>query len=180
MLPPALDGRGAPDSRRTAIPGRATAPLPARGRLFTLYTMNKSDNEDHPRKDPLIDTIRERVNASITGAPGHDVLSLRELSRRIGMSVGGLQKFAGGAMPYSATRRKLVRWYHALTPATRDEQVRDGLTLLLADIPEARRAEAERAILQIVAGFEAAGAAETEKKARGRRGGRRASSAPPS
>jgi hypothetical protein len=172
--------RAGPDAAAPAAngPSRARHPLPARRRLFTLYTMNKSDNEDHPRKDPLIDTIRERVNASITGAPGHDVLSLRELSRRIGMSVGGLQKFAGGAMPYTATRRKLVRWYNALTPATRDEQVRDGLTLLLADIPEERRAEAERAILRIIAEFEAAGAAGTEKKARGRRGGRGRTASP--
>ena len=154
--------------------------MPARRRLFTLYTMNKSNSEAHPRKDPLIDTIRERVNASITGAPGHDVLSLRELARRIGMSVGGLQKFTEGSMPYAATRRKLVRWYGALTPATRAEQVRDGLALLLSDIPEDRRAEAERAILRILADFEARVPSGPEKKARGRRGGRRAtSSAPP-
>lgn len=141
--------------------------------------MNKSDTKtDHPRQDPLIETIRERVNAYITGAPGHEVLSLRELARRIGMSVGGLQKFAIGAMPYSATRRKLMRWHDALTPTRREEQKRDGLALLLADVPEARRPDAERMILQILSDYEAAGSAGTEKKrtSRARRG---TSSMPP-
>lgn len=141
--------------------------------------MNKPDTEGHPRQDPLIDAIRERVNAYITGAPGHDVLSLREVSRRIGMSVGGLQKFASGAMPYTATRRKLVRWYDALTPGTREEQKRDGLTLLLADVPDDRRPEAERMILQILSGFEVVEPAGTRKK-RARRGSRAgARSVPP-
>ncbi len=118
--------------------------------------MNKENESDNVRRDPLIDTIRDRVNACITGAPGHDVLSLRELSRRIGMSVGGLHKFANGAMPYTATRRKLLRWYNSLAPATRDEQKRDGLALLLSDVPDDRRGQAEQSILQIIAGYEAA------------------------
>ncbi|HEX6911449.1 MAG TPA: hypothetical protein VF142_13680 [Longimicrobium sp.] len=136
--------------------------------------MNKENKHDGdgPR-DPLIDTIRERVNAYITGAPGHDVLSLREMARRIGMSVGGLHKFAGGAMPYTATRRKLLRWYNSLTPATRDEQKRDGLALLLSDIPEDRRGDAERSILQIISGYEDAAAAAAPAPRPGARRGRK-------
>lgn len=142
--------------------------------------MNKENkHDDEKRRDPLIDTIRDRVNAYITGAPGHDVLSLREMARRIGMSVGGLHKFAGGAMPYTATRRKLLRWYNSLTPAMRAEQKRDGLALLLSDIPEDRRGDAERSILQIIAGYEAAAAASAAPKPGARRGRKRKAADPP-
>lgn len=37
--------------------------------------------------------------------------SLRNVSGMVGMSPTGLQKFLDGAHPYSATRRKLERWY---------------------------------------------------------------------
>jgi hypothetical protein len=37
--------------------------------------------------------------------------SLRHASRQVGMSPTGLQKFIDGGHPYSATRRKLERWY---------------------------------------------------------------------
>lgn len=37
--------------------------------------------------------------------------SLRNASRMVGMSPTGLQKFLDGGHPYSATRRKLERWY---------------------------------------------------------------------
>ncbi len=37
--------------------------------------------------------------------------SLRNVSRMVGMSPTGLQKFLDGGHPYSATRRKLERWY---------------------------------------------------------------------
>jgi hypothetical protein len=142
--------------------------------------MNKENDSDKPaRKDPLIDTIRERVNAYITGTPGHDVLSLRELARRIGMSVGGLHKFAGGAMPYTATRRKLLRWYNSLTPSTRAEQKRDGLALLLSDIPEERRGEAERSILQVISGYEALAPAAGTAPPGARRGRKRKVPDPP-
>jgi hypothetical protein len=123
----------------------------------TLYTMNRNDTTDDAPNDPLIEAIRAKVNAYLEGAPGHEDMSLRELSRRIGMSAAGLQKFAGGAMPYTGTRRKLTRWYTALTPTTRAEQKRDALAMLLADIPADARADAERTILEIVAGFEANG-----------------------
>lgn len=37
--------------------------------------------------------------------------SLRQVARMVGMSPTGLQKFLDGSHPYSATRRKLERWY---------------------------------------------------------------------
>lgn len=116
--------------------------------------MHKLNRDEAAPDDALVETIRQRVNAYLTGAPGHEDVSLRELSRRIGMSAGGLQKFAGGAMPYTPTRRKLVRWYNSLSPGGRDEQKRDGLHLLLADVPADQRADAERQILRIVAEYE--------------------------
>ncbi len=128
---------------------------PAGADVLTLYIMNRKDTTEGAPKDPLIEAIRARVRAYIAGAPGHEGMSLRELSRRIGMSASGLAKFAEGAMPYTPTRRKLTRWYKALAPATRDEQKRDGIALLLADLPAAQRADAERQILQIIAAYEA-------------------------
>lgn len=127
---------------------------PARVGVRTLYIMNRKDTTEGAPKDPLIETIRARVSAYIAGAPGHEGMSLRELSRRIGMSASGLAKFADGAMPYTPTRRKLTRWFKALAPATRDEQKRDGIALLLADLPQAQRADAERQILRIIADYE--------------------------
>jgi transcriptional regulator with XRE-family HTH domain len=116
--------------------------------------MNREDTVDERPRDPLIEAIRERVMAYIKSEPGHEGLSLRELSRRIGMSASGLMKFAMGTMPYTPTRRKLVRWYKTLAPATRDEQKRDGLALLLADVDPRERPDAERRILEIVAACE--------------------------
>lgn len=129
--------------------------------------MNEEHNTEAAPRDPFIESIRERVTAYLSGAPGHDGLSLRELSRRIGMSASGLMKFADGAMPYTPTRRKLTRWYRTLTASTRDEQKRDGAAMLLADVPPALRAEAERQILAIVAQFESP-AARPAPKRRGR------------
>lgn len=128
--------------------------------------MTANDTTEHAPRDPLIETIRARVSAYIAGAPGHEGMSLRELSRRIGMSASGLTKFADGAMPYTPTRRKLLRWYRALVPATREEQKRDGISLLLADMAPAQRAEAEREILQILAAYEAPAAGTAPRRPR--------------
>jgi transcriptional regulator with XRE-family HTH domain len=118
--------------------------------------MNGEDTVDERPRDPLIEAIRERAMAYIKSEPGHEGISLRELSRRIGMSASGLMKFAMGGMPYTPTRRKLIRWYKTLTPATREEQKRDGLALLLADVHPRDRPEAERRILETVAAYESA------------------------
>jgi hypothetical protein len=131
----------------------------------TLYIMNEEDTIEAAPRDPLIEAIRERVNAYIAGAPGHEGISLRELSRRIGMSASGVMKFADGSMPYTGTRRKLTRWFRTLTAATRDEQKRDGLAMLLADVPPDRRAEAERQVLELVAGYESAPARQPRGRA---------------
>jgi hypothetical protein len=115
---------------------------------------NEHEEDAAPPRDPLIEAIREKVNAYIAGAPGHDDMSLREMSRRIGMSAAGLQKFAAGSMPYTATRRRLIRWFRALSSGSREEQKRDGLALLLRDVPDAHRGDAERRILEIVSELE--------------------------
>lgn len=134
--------------------------------------MNRKHTNDAAPKDPLIEAIRARVSAYIAGAPGHEGMSLRELSRRIGMSASGVMKFATGSMPYTPTRRKLLRWYRMLEPATRNEQKRDGLALLLAGVHPRRRAEAEQRVLEVLAEYES-GAPEA-----GRRRGRRAYAPP--
>jgi hypothetical protein len=40
-----------------------------------------------------------------------EATSLRQAAREVGMSPSGLQKLLDGSQPYSATRRKLERWY---------------------------------------------------------------------
>ncbi|HEX7049346.1 MAG TPA: hypothetical protein VF188_03955 [Longimicrobiales bacterium] len=52
-----------------------------------------------------LDRLREAV------AGGVEARSLRQVARDVGMSPTGLRKFLSGATPYSATRRKLERWY---------------------------------------------------------------------
>src|SRR5881628_1948936 len=49
--------------------------------------------------------LRESVSAAVEAS------SLREVARDIGMSPSGLRKFLTGSQAYSATRRKLERWY---------------------------------------------------------------------
>lgn len=51
--------------------------------------------------EPLREAVAKKVEAR----------SLRQVAREVGMSPTGLQKFLAGATPYSATRRKLERWY---------------------------------------------------------------------
>lgn len=59
-----------------------------------------------PPRDPVpLEQLREAV------AGGVAARSLRQVARDVGMSPSGLQKFIDGATPYSATRRKLERWF---------------------------------------------------------------------
>jgi len=69
--------------------------------------------------------------------------SLRQVSRMVGMSPTGLQKFLDGAHPYSATRRKLERWYVLHGPGRLQaglggESARAILRVLVQDLSPAR------------------------------------------
>jgi len=69
--------------------------------------------------------------------------SLRHVSRQAGMTAGGLQKFLDGGRPYTATRRRLERWYVLHGPG-RHETALTGpgamaiLRVLVQDLAPAR------------------------------------------
>jgi hypothetical protein len=48
----------------------------------------------------------------------HEVRSLRQLAREVGMSPTGLTEFLDGTEPYWKTIDKVVRWYRALVART--------------------------------------------------------------
>lgn len=50
-------------------------------------------------------TLRQAVRNEVA------TTSLRNVSRQAGMSATGLHKFLEGGKPYTATRRRLERWY---------------------------------------------------------------------
>jgi transcriptional regulator with XRE-family HTH domain len=134
--------------------------------------MNEEDTIEAAPRDPLIEAIRERVLAYIGGATGYEGMSLRELARRIGMSPSGVMKFADGSMPYTGTRRKLIRWYRTLSAATREEQLRDAFAMLLVDVHPSQRPAAELRIREILAAYGPPGAGPVIRPPRGRRPGR--------
>ncbi|MBI4545050.1 MAG: hypothetical protein HY703_07645 [Gemmatimonadetes bacterium] len=57
------------------------------------------------REETPLERLRLAVAARV------EARSLRQVARDVGMSPTGLQKFLAGSRPYSATRRKLERWY---------------------------------------------------------------------
>lgn len=61
-----------------------------------MVSMNAAMNVPELRR-----ALREEVAAT----------SLRHVSRQAGMSAAGLQKFLEGGKPFTATRRRLERWY---------------------------------------------------------------------
>lgn len=80
--------------------------------------------------------------------------TLRAVARQIGMSPTGLQKFLAGGTPYSATRRRLERWfvresaqYHAVTTP---ESARAALAVLTHDLSSRERAALVKRILAVV------------------------------
>ncbi|HET6229143.1 MAG TPA: hypothetical protein VFE05_03630 [Longimicrobiaceae bacterium] len=85
--------------------------------------------------------LRESVRTAVQAA------SLREVARDVGMSPSGLRKFLAGSSAYSATRRKLERWY-----VRRDATLQtDGLTgdsalrvveVLVQELPPSRHLSA--------------------------------------
>ena len=69
--------------------------------------------------------------------------SLRQVSRMVGMSPTGLQTFLDGGHPYSATRRKLERWYVMHGPGRLPSTLRGDsafaiLRVLVQDLSPAR------------------------------------------
>lgn len=77
--------------------------------------------------------------------------SLRHVSRQVGMSATGLQKFIEGGHPLSATRRRVERWFVLHGPG----RLQSGLTaesamavlrVLVQDITPARH----RAVLELL------------------------------
>jgi len=89
--------------------------------------------------------LRERVALRI------EATSLRNVAREIGMSASGLQKMVDGTQPYSATIRKLERWYVRdsreyrgnLSPGSAEAVI----SVLLQDLPAKDRNAARVALL---------------------------------
>lgn len=95
-----------------------------------------------------VEAIREAARRAVAEA------SLRSVARRIPMSPMGLQHFINGTHPYRSTLRKLTAWY-VNRGASRGEfsesTARAALAILLDAIPEARQADARRALLEQLA-----------------------------
>ncbi|HEX2202871.1 MAG TPA: hypothetical protein VHG91_06225 [Longimicrobium sp.] len=87
--------------------------------------------------------------------------SLRNVSRQVGMSPTGLQKFLDGGHPYSVTRRKLERWYVLHGPGRHADGLAGSsaatiLRVMVQDLPSGR----QRPMLEsLVASLEGAYAA---------------------
>jgi hypothetical protein len=68
--------------------------------------------------------------------------SLRTISRQTGMTAAGLQKFIEGGQPYTATRRRLERWYVLHGPGRHQGASGGGalavLRVLVQDLSPAR------------------------------------------
>ena len=96
---------------------------------------------------PTVAVLRQALRSEI-GAR-----SLRLVSRQVGMSPTGLQKFLEGAHPYSATRRKLERWYVLHGPG-REQGALTGasvltiLRVLVQDVSPARHRQTVEALVK--------------------------------
>lgn len=93
-----------------------------------------------------LERLREAVDRGVAQS------SLRATAREVGMSPTGLRKFLEGAEPYSATRRKLERWYvremaqgyvGSLTPSAAESAVE----ILLHDVTPGHRSEGRRRLI---------------------------------
>ncbi|HKP75949.1 MAG TPA: hypothetical protein VJT67_10430 [Longimicrobiaceae bacterium] len=101
-----------------------------------------------PNRRSHVDSIRDAARLEV------EARSLRAVARAIGMSPMGLKHFIEGTQPYSATFRKLTAWYvvyQADAGGFSVETVRGALTVLTDGIPEVRRRDAERAVLDDLA-----------------------------
>lgn len=92
---------------------------------------------------PTVAEIRDAVAESVSST------SLRQVAREVGMAPSGLRKFLDGSRPYTATRRKLHRWYvrEGHTDTT-PFAARSALDVVVADLPPRHRADALRGMLE--------------------------------
>lgn len=90
-----------------------------------------------------LERLREVVAARV------ERRSLRAVAREVGMSPSGLQKFLDGASPYSATRRKLERWFVRESAGS----ALAALRVLVDDLPPSRR---DAAVGDMLASLESA------------------------
>lgn len=96
---------------------------------------------------PTVAVLRQALRSEI-GAR-----SLRFVSRQVGISPTGLQKFLEGAHPYSATRRKLERWYVLHGPgrpqgALTGASVLAILRMLVQDVSPGRHRQTVEALVK--------------------------------
>ena len=108
-------------------------------------------------REQQIERLREAVRRRIAAA------TLRGAAREVGMSPGGLQKFADGATPYAPTMEKLRAWYGDDDAARRRAERIAGF---LGLIPEPRRTAAVPIVnvllgQRMLAGADAEAAQET-------------------
>lgn len=80
--------------------------------------------------------------------------SLRKTAREIGLSPTGLQGFLDGTEPYAPTIQKLLEWHVREESRKGMELGADtadaALSLLVRHLPEPRRSEAVRAMLDLI------------------------------
>lgn len=96
---------------------------------------------------PTVGVLRQALRAEVGAG------SLRLVSRQVGMSPAGLQKFVDGAHPYSATRRKLERWYVLHGPGRRlgaltGDSALTILRVLVHDVSPARHRQTVEALVK--------------------------------
>jgi len=105
---------------------------------------------------PTIAVLRQALRAEV-GAQ-----SLRHVSRQVGLSPAGLQKFVDGARPYTATRRKLERWYVLHGPGRLAQGLTGGsalaiLRVLVQDLsPSRHRHTIDELVKSLGAAYQAA------------------------
>jgi hypothetical protein len=101
-----------------------------------------------PRAEIPIEILREAAEYAVTRG------SLRGVARRVGMSPTGLGNFIRGTGDlYSATRRKLERWYIMDHLPTRDDEpspqvAAAALEVILGGLPLRARRSVEEGLLQ--------------------------------
>lgn len=96
-----------------------------------------------------LEQLREALAARV------EATSLRQVAREVQMSPSGLQKVLDGSQPYSATQRKLERWYvrQSAQPGGTlgAESASAALRVLVQDLPPRRRPEVLGRLLETLA-----------------------------
>lgn len=101
---------------------------------------------------PTVPVLRRALNAQVGER------SLRHVAREAGMTPAGLQKFIEGGAPYSATRRKLERWYVLHGPGRDEAGLRgeSALTILRVLVQDVAPGRHRAAMSQLVGALEEA------------------------